>query len=412
MIRRPTWASGSDRLLTGTRFIGGFGEFDVPDRSALREALSIILAAGPRTRIGLQPRKSRRLWRNTSVLPPVFELPDDVAAGTLAGMMEYGRGHSEAWHPLKIHTSRRHVILDIDHGLGDGRFGMELLEAVFTVIDGDRHPWVEKRGTPLALPRAILNTFGRQPGRALTALRSVAALRYGAQGDPSLAGGERIAWSPSLAVGMAHVDASAEAAVEEWRRSNPAKPGSAAVWFYLAREALRAAGTPVQDRTLFAFDSRRYLAEGQAVKGNFIVGLSVPIGPDDQPQQINSRIRGLIDSGVPLAGQAALGVRSLIGAHGHMAVAPTRRLGVPADVMYTDLGRIPFLETAPWRDPDNRTITGLIDPAGPHSLTILNSRVGPTRNLAISYHDNVFDRSLIDEAARYLSEPMQFLPPG
>jgi hypothetical protein len=412
MIIRSKWATGSDRLLAGTRFIGGFGELDVPDRSDLRVALKVVLEAGPRTRISLEPVKSRRLWRSTAAEPPVFALPDEVAAGTIARMMEYVRRRPGPRLPFEVHVSRNHVILDIDHGLGDGRFAMELLEAVFALVNGNRHPWVEMRGTPMALPRAILNTFGHHPARALAALRSFVAMRYSPQGDPVLDHGERTPWSPSLAVGVAHVDASAEGDVEEWRRSNPGKPGSAAVWFYVVRKAIQAAGINVQERSLFAFDSRRYLAEGQAVKGNFIVGLSVPIGADEQPTQINDRIRGLIDSGVPLAGQAAIGLRSLIAAHGETAMGTIQRTGVPADIMYTDLGRIPFLDGAPWRETENRTITALVDPAGPHSLTILNGRVRSIRNIAITYHDNVFDREIIDEATKYMSEPMQFLQPG
>ncbi|WP_157681579.1 hypothetical protein [Mycobacterium sp. JS623] len=306
-------------------------------------------------------------------------------------------------------TSRNHVVFDIDHGLGDGRFAMELLEAVFDLVSGNRHAWVEKRTTPMALPRAVITTFGRHPSRALMAVRRAAKLRYAAQDDQGSDARQHVPWASSLAVRIVHVDAATEEQVENWRRSHPDTPGSAAVWLYVVRKALRAVGIPVRERALVAFDSRRYLAQRHAVKGNFIVGLSFPIAADEPPEEIDDQIRGLIDAGVPLAAQAAIGIRSLIGGGGETVMPTARKTHAPADIMFTDLGRIPYLDNAPWQDPEKRTITALIDPAGPHSLTILNGRVKSVRDIAITFHDNVFDGALIDDAARLMTNPMQFL---
>jgi hypothetical protein len=402
------WASGSDRLLAGTRFVAAFGELHVPPLSELSDALTTIGNAGLHTRIKFTPAASKRLWRADGD-PIVRCIPEAVASGTVAEMLEYVRRRQQARRPLELHVSDRYLILDIDHGLGDGRFSLELVSAVLALSGGVRQPWVDQRNTLLVLPRAVVRTFARHPAQAAEALRHAAGSRHSQMVDPVTAAGDVVSWSPSFAVSVAHVDADSEGAVEDWRRSRPDKIGSASVWLYVVTRALLQAGIEMQDRMMFAFDSRRYLPKGQTVSGNFAVGLSLPFSDDETPQGFDHRIQGLIKSAVPLAGQAAIAARSLFGARRSSATQFIQRDKVRADVMYSDIGHITILGTAPWRDHRLCTATALIDPAGPQSITAVNTRVGATRNIAISYHDNVFERNVIDQAAHYMSQPLQLL---
>jgi hypothetical protein len=77
--------------------------------------------------------------------------------------------------------------------------------------------------------------------------------------------------------------------------------------------------------------------------------------------------------------------------------------------MYTDMGRVPPFDDLPWRGPDKRDFTGLLDVASPEGVTIFTATVGAGRNISISFHDNVFDLSVMDRAADYLTDPVRFL---
>jgi hypothetical protein len=339
----------------------------------------------------------------------VHDLPDAVTSGGTVAMLEYVRRRQGCRQPLEIHVSPRHIVLDLDHGLGDGRFALELTAALFAHLSDRSSPWVNTDDTPLALPRALFHTFGRHPDRVLMVWRYVAGLRRDNTIGQGAASSESVPWSPSSAVTVAHVDADAESAVDEWRRVHAQKSGSAAMWLYIVRQALRAAGVRMTDRVIFAFDCRRYLPKGCTANANFIIGLDVSVPVDEALPTVVGRLRELADSGVPLAGMAAVSARAVRRARRAPAMPTNRRVDALADVMYSDMGRITLLDGAPWRGEVDPMATGLLDPAGPSSITVLNSRIGSTRDIAFSFHDNVVDRRVVDEAAEYLKNPVQFL---
>lgn len=409
VVHRTRWATGNDRLLAGSRFVAVFGELHVPPLEALADALDAILCAGPHTRIGLAPHPSKRFWRNEGSAPPVFSLPEDIASGSLTTILEYVRCRPVERRQLEVHASDRYLVLDIDHGLGDAKLALDLTAAIFAHANGYRSPWVDSRDTPLALPRAMLSTFAHPPSRAVTALKGLANLRNRQKPDSVGTGQLGVSWAPSLAVSLAQIDADAEEAVEEWRRTSGENLSSASVWSYVARRALLAAGLDMQDRMMFAVDLRRYLPKGHAVNGNFVIGLPLSFSADETLPRFNTRVRGIVASAVPLAAQAAIAARAVVGARETSNSSTIRRGLHSAEVMYTDLGRITTLDAAPWRDARLCVATGLIDPAGPCSVTILNTKIGARRCISISYHDNVFGRGLMDTAANYMCDPVQFL---
>ena len=95
------------------------------------------------------------MWSyDPGVLPPVIELSDRVAAADSAAVLQYIRSRPGHRHPLEIFVSPRHIAFDVDHGLGDGRFALELLSALFAYSRGGSTPWVADNDTVLALPRA------------------------------------------------------------------------------------------------------------------------------------------------------------------------------------------------------------------------------------------------------------------
>lgn len=405
------WASGTDRMLAGARFVALFGEFDVPHTSVLDEALARIAAAGPHTRVALDPRPEMRLWPYLpSELVAVRALPRSVVEAGKTAVLQHIRRRSGPRAALEIHASERHIALDVDHGLGDARFALELIGALFDHSEGRTSRWTTDNDTPLALLRSVIRTFGANPQWARPAVRYAAEQWFRRPTDGGGAGNP-MPWSPSFAVRIAHIDADTEAAVHDWRRAQSDAPGSAAVWLYIVRQALQAAELSMTDRVMTAFDCRRYLSRRQRANGNFIIGLEVPFASGDALSAVSARVRDLVMAAVPLAGMAAVSARAML----PFGRDPNRRAhiyrpGAPAHVMYSDLGTVRMIDDAPWRMGGDRSLTALLDTAGPHAVTVLNNRIGDTRNLSISFNDNVVDSQIIDRAVRYLADPMPFLP--
>ena len=410
---RTRWATGPDRAVAGLRYIGLLSDLDVPGAAVLSDSLATIAGAGPHTRVGLTPQPGNWRWAyDPAAVPPVRTLPEAVANDDAAAVLQYIRRRPGARRPLEVHASDRQIAIDADHRLGDGRFVLDIFAAIFAVADGRPSSWVSNGDTRLALPRALIRTFGIHPSRARAARRYAADLRSSRALPPDAGSGDSTAWSPSFAVTVAHVDADAESAVDEWRRANTQKLGSAAVWLYLVRRALRAAGLQMTDEIMVSFDCRRYLPLSHSVNGNFVVGVEIPLATDDGVSIVDSRMRGCISSTVPLAAMGVLSARSLLQRGSIPVTSPSHTVGTPASVMYTDMSRISAFDELPWRGPDKRDFTGLLDLGGPEGVTVFTTTVDGARNISISFHDNVFDRSVMDAAAEYLKHPMRLLTGG
>lgn len=403
------WASGMDQLFAGVRFIALFDGLAVPGTSVLNDVLATIAAAGPHTRVAVTPTPGRRIWRcDPDVTVPVHQLADALLNDGPAAVLEHIRRRPGNRAPLEVHVSERLIALDMNHGLGDGRLSIDLIRALFAHSGGDISPWVADDDTPLALPRALIHTFAH-PAHLRELWRQAADLRSPRASGPNSASGESVPWSPSPAVVIARVDADAEAAVNQWRRANAEKSGSAAVWLYIVRHALRAAGLRMTDKVMVAFDCRRYLPKLRTVNGNFIFGVDIPLAGDERLPTVAARLHDVAAAAVPLAAVGAVSAHALLRAARRPIMPSSCLRDGPAAVMYTDMGNLTILEDLPWYRDGDRLATALIDPAGPNSVTILNAKLGAARSVAMSFHDNVFDRRGIERAAEYLQQPIGLL---
>jgi hypothetical protein len=163
------------------------------------------------------------------------------------------------------------------------------------------------------------------------------------------------------------------------------------------------------DEVMIAFDCRRYLPKRLTANSNFVEGLGIPIAVNETLPTMITRLRECTVSAVPLAAMGVVSARALLRAGRKPVTPPGCNVDALASVMYTDMGHLTSLDDLPWRGENERSFTGLLDPGGPESITVLNSRIGGTRNISISFHDNVFDRRVIERAADYLKDPIRFL---
>lgn len=411
LLQRRQWASAPDQMLAGLRFVGLYRDLIVPDPAVLNAALATITAASPHTRVALNPVPGKRLWSQNGTRPPtVQQIPDDVTAGGNAAILEYIRRRPGAHRPLEVFASQRHIAFDIDHGLGGGQYVVELMLALFDLSHGRPSPWVDGNDVVLALPWALARTFGLHPARARRAWRCATDLRAAnAAGHVPAPVAESTPWSPSPAVVIANVDAEAEAAVKDWRRTHAGKSGGAAIWLFIVRQALRAAGLPMTDSVVVAFDCRRYLPKQATTNSNFMIGLEIPFDQDQTLSTLIALLRECKDAGMPLAQLGVASAKAVLRAEARPDTPSTRAVGVPASLMYSEMGHLTMLDDLPWSDADERSLTGLLDPATPDGVTVYCSMVGSARRLSISFHDNVFERCVFDQVVHLLKDPILLL---
>jgi hypothetical protein len=160
---------------------------------------------------------------------------------------------------------------------------------------------------------------------------------------------------------------------------------------------------------MVAFDCRRYLPTGRAVNGNFMIAIDLPIPGDEPVTNIGARMREITASGLPLAVLGAASARAFL-RNTADSTPDSRRAGVVANVMYSDLGHVTPLERLPWVAGSEPTFTGLLDPGGPDIITVFNNRISGIRRISLSFHDNVFDRHTVERVMDQLTNPVRFLP--
>jgi hypothetical protein len=411
LIPRRRWAGGTDQILLPGRYILVLGDVQTPDLSVFNEALRTIAAAGTHTRIGLIPRMDKRFWEyapSRSWL--VRQVPDTVDNEGTAAVLEHIRNRPGQRFPLEVNVSERHLAIEVDHGLGDGRFLMDLAASLLAVSRGEMPPWVTDPEPRAALLLALAHTFGRNPRRARRVWNTAVSLRSTDAVVTDDADHRSVPWEPSFAVNVTQIGPDLEFEVNRWRRANAPSAGSAATWLYITRRALADAGVQMTDRVMVAFDCRRYLPEGRIPNGNFGAGLEIHAGADETLAGVGARLQEISASALPLAAMAAVSTLTQVRRRSPTG-APSRAYpGAPARLMYSDLGRARGLETAPFHSDGDQFFTGLLDPSGPDGITIFSARVSGGRSVSMSFHDNIFDRQLIAKAAAHIEQdPIRLL---
>lgn len=414
--RRGRWISGTDRMIAGGRYIVMATDLNVPSPALIRDALEVVLAAGPHTRVGLAPT-AHRLWRYSRSTPvPVNEIPADVADADIGTVLEYIRRRPGERHWVEACVSHRHIAMDVDHGLGDGEFVTSLIASVLALAEGRTPRWVTERDTRLPLLKAMTRTFGAKPRLVGEALKTAGSLKKSSdvtKANSQSTEAERPLrhWSPSYAAMVVTVDPDAQAAVERWRKANVPACTVSLTWMFIGRRALAAAGFDIADNVMLAFNCRRYLPAGARANGNFASGLEVMVNDESSMSEVGAEVRRITSSAWPLA---FMGVVSTVGQmrRSSAAARPVSqvRVDAPVQLMYTDLGRLPLFDDSlriPGRQP---CFNGLLDPTSPESLTLFGNSAYGTRSMGASFHDNVIDRQMVADALhRVRDEPLKLL---
>jgi hypothetical protein len=197
--------------------------------------------------------------------------------------------------------------------------------------------------------------------------------------------------------------------VDSWRATDGAGVSRAVTWLVIVRTALAQAGLPVTDALRLVVDCRRYLRPDDRVNANFISGLSVQAGPEASVGTIDAAVKARLDAALPLLAVTSTSARNLAA-----PLSATRAQRAPADtpveLAYSDVGRLSPFEKLPWLPDRPRSINAALQPWAPADISVFSGTIGRERSITVSYHDDVHDRRLLQEAAEVIrADPIRLL---
>ncbi|GAF50753.1 hypothetical protein [Rhodococcus wratislaviensis] len=403
-------ASYRDLMRSASRMITAIGPLRLPSIGEIRDTLTLLAHAGGRhTPIGLVPTTESRRWehRPQDFLGQIRELGPCTREEVPQLLTRLARSGASA-HPLNVAVAGDFLLLDISHGLGDGRLALSLVRAVAGGRTGTPVPeWARTRDTALPLARALTRTFASSPTRVARLLESLPAAAH----SPGSA--EMVPWHGAPTAVVASAASGTTAELRRWRdREMPGASVSSLLFAAIAR-AMRSHGLTIDDKVDVLFDCRRYLPEGATVNGNFAALVRFSLSDPGDPAEMSAAIAQATASGRPLASMALstatfrrrVAAGSAHARATHVAAEPRTRL------VYSDMGEAALLADLDWTDePGRRLVTALSEPADPASIVFTPVRRGPELDVSASLHDNVFDPELVRIAlADALCDPLSLL---
>lgn len=407
---RPT---GSDLLLSRSRYIAINAPLVMPPIHVVREAMRAIGAAGPHTRLGIQPDPARRTWNvdhGADFGDLVRPIEPHLAALDPAELVTELRNAPGERPPMTVHVGPTQLVIDVHHGLGDALIFKELSAAIFAYARDVESEWVNTRDSPRPAMAATWHTFIRRPRGIADALR-VARTIGGPQPAPDVIDAEQVGANrdgePQARRGLriCQIDRQVDAEVNRWRKSHAPGVSTASLWAYLIYQAAVRADIDLLPSIRVAVDCRRYLPPGRRYNGNFAAGLIVAMNENDTVADVGDRIEKLTSSGAPLL--------ALVGVGGLVLMYPklNSHKGMPTttgvSLLISDVGRMPDDDVS-WASDDHRCYAALLDPADASSVSVLNASVGGCRTVSISFFEGVLDQQ-IDSMAALLADPIALL---
>lgn len=394
----------NDRMAGQSTIVGVVGPIRMPSRQALVAALLSVAEVGPGARAGLQfdrpgpgwvyDREALASWCDSliTVVDPI--VGDDV----MAAAAHYGESVDDS-RPLRFLVAGDYLIQLYEHSLGDSLLLLGLLGAVVSGAGGDPLPdWVSVPSAAHPITAALWHTFVRHPRQVSALLAARSAGKPAAQAAFTA----QRPWRPSPAIAHVAIPAASMRSIRNWCR-RAGGPTTTAVMLVLLRRALQAEGIPVTGTYTVVCDVRRYLPDGVSTVQNLITGIPLTTADPDDPWQVAEGIRGIVESGRPLAALAAGAAKRLL--HPAAPPAPTAVSADPAaELVLSNMGASRVLQRLPWIDPagERHAVFG-VRPVGPAQFSVLMLLVNGVAHLTASFHDNVLDPAAVDRALRLLA---------
>lgn len=413
-------ASAIDMLRSEARIICVLGPADFGGLSRIKERLGRLASAGPSARLGLRVDSTSRKWdyRPDMVCEDVTEIAPATGYDVGDRLAELSRSASTEV-PVRARLAGEYLLLDLSHGLSDAVLPIELLAFLADPAESPDLPaWATARTVRCPLPRALASWMvhnpmkvfdvlygkfrkaphaGQSPALQSTALQSTALQSTAAEPTD----GHRIPWTRSPAVVAATSSAGATKALRAWRDDNLPDVSVTSILSAAVASAFRARGIATSNSAAFLFDCRRYLrGTGGVVLGNFAVGIDFDGVDLTNATDVHRHVTHAIDKGRPLAA-GALSALMYLRTRASLPVIATDSApsSACANLTFSDVGRLRQLESIAWTDdPSRRSFYPLSEPSFPETIVVTSMHLRDTFHASASFHDNFFDRDIVQSA--------------
>lgn len=376
------------------------GPFVMPSVDQLRTAVAALAERYPDSRLSWSQDLARRSWgtdRNPESI--VVERDWDESAG-VGAQLDLLINDATLDPPLTLVRYPRHLGLKMSHSVGDGRLFLTVIAAtLITALTGQVVPWPVEPGGRFPLLQAAVRTFGRHPGLALAAIRD--------RIPPAVeeAHSEERPWAPSRRTHHAEMPREMADEIFSWGKAFAPRASRFAIQVTLVLKALEAVGFKVSNDVRVISDLRRYLG-WKYIDGNFVAGVPMALSSDMTAEKVSAIIKSTNESGRPLAGQILTTLRGGV----DFSEATTVDIAARPRVTFTNMGRSPVIDNLPFLADEPAVYAGSIPPEGPLGLTVLTGETSRVLTIDTTFHDNVVDYDVIDEAMRLIvSDPITLL---
>ena len=396
-----------DRPWIGSEVSTLCGPCDMPSVAELEQAIAALGQRYPHCRLGWGLDGSKRHWlvpqdrSRTSFGAVVVERSraGHTSLGETLDTMVHDRS-VEA--PLAVFRYENYFGLRMSHEYGDGRFYDQAIGAIMAAASKGTVSWDIGPTTRFPLASAVLRTFGTAPQRALAAVAD--RPKRSAQ-EPAPPGRTMVNWAPARKTVSAVIPNDLREQMIQW--GHTAAPGAS--WFSLLvsmlLRSMEVAGMRVAEDLSIVMDLRRFL-KSRDLDGNFVVGVPFNVTFRTPPAELGSAIRSAVASGRPVAGAASSALWGLRRGTTPATVDPER---LPR-VTFTSVGAPPRINSLPYLDGQPATCAGSVEPHGPHGLTFLISETPQACVVTASFHENVIDPAVVQDALRLAhTEPVEIL---
>ena len=380
-----------DRPFGGWSTVFAAAHLRTPDLDAVRAATARLLAADPTTPPALQVHGGLA-WLRPDLDPTALAARLVVPAAAL----DVGPGpdvsaaiarRAEAEPPLdpdlpfRLTLGPDHLVATVDHVIGDAAVASPLVTGLLQAAAGDDDAVAGLlRPTSGGLLRPVLGTLARRLERQPPAV---------IDDVPVLPRGE---WRLHHGVAHAVLGAAANRSSKVEARRLGVRRSSLVM--ALVEQAIAAEGlAPADDVRTVVVDCRRYLDEGQVVRGNFSAGTAVAARWTD-PRDVDTRVDHALEHARPLLHLLAGAVTARRGTRAPRPVVrtpdPAARVRVHADYSVVVGGRT--VGRLPWSGPPH--FLSATRPQRPDAFGVIVLEAGGTLQVSVSH-----DRDYLEPAA-------------
>ncbi len=394
-----------DMMRTDARMVSVVGPVHLGAPGKIADTVRALVAAGgPSNRMGLVPSRETSRWQfdPDQFFTGVTRLPD-CEYGDLASLLTGYARTSTNPDPLSIGLAGDFLIVDLCHGLGDGRMITMLNQALAEGVTPDAVPaWFSSREYGRPLPRAAARWFSRDPRRSVQLVRSVTGRDATTESGPATAPVDR-PWQPMPTTVFARAGTATLDRIRDWRKGNAADVSLSALLFAAVSSAIGTAGIEVDPKLNVIFDCRRYLPPQAQVSGNFVTGVDLSVVDPTDPAEISAEVARAGATGRPMAAMslASRSFRRSRSAGTAYDVAGEVTTRPRAKLCFSNLGQVFAGATIPWSAPPTQCIYNTINTSkDPESIVVTIFRIGNQTDVSASFHENVFDRAAVRAALK------------